>query len=247
MFSALHLAGLISFSISHCAFSCSPDLSIAAVFDDGDPEFSGKIAALDKMLRTLALPISQKQPYEFLPETVSELKSGFDGLLKSFPPESPPKIIYDAGLWKDYHAQLTRFGDSIGAFASKGDGESFHSEVQKIEDLFTMIYRNRGKRDHRLLYPSLKPFRKNPSGLSLDTLGEMRRKLRSTLAMMSPRDDNERRIRDLIAEMDGILVTVEKAVSGDPGELRVTFSQALSDVLRIENGILNLRWFSSSR
>lgn len=242
----LALLGVFSVSWLHFAGACSPDLLIAAVFDDGDPDFSFKIAALDKLLRTLALPISQKKPYEFTPAAVTEIRTRFAELFISFPPGNPPKIIYDPGLWKDYHTQLTRFGDSIGSLAAKGDGETFHGEVQKIEDLFTMIYRNRGKRDHRLLYPHLKPFRKNPSSLSASALAEMRRKLGVILGMMTPQDETEQRIHDLIKELEVIVASVEKALTGDSVEFRVTFSQALSEVLRIENGILNLRWFSST-
>ena len=223
-------------------FPCSVELSIALVFEEGDQKFSDIVVDIDKLLRKVAIPISQGQTIEFPADYYATLTPLFSQLAV-YDLSRPPAFIYDQNLWNEYHGSLRELSARILSNIRLGNKREFHDAVQKIEDVFLTIYRNRGKRDHRIIYPSLVEFRKNPDKITLADMDSLLNKVSRSIELMQPNGSTEDEIHSNMKKMKILLEKLRQRVEKPEPSFEVFFEEVLSDIMRIENAILNLRWF----
>jgi hypothetical protein len=229
-------------------FSCSPELSIITVFQDFDLNFSDIVSNIDRLIRIKALQINLGQKVIFEKEYSIELEHYIKRFKREYNLDNPPDMIYDSQLWNGYYYEFNTLSQKLLNSLSSNLYPEFHETVDKIEDLFLKMYKVRGKKDFRIVYPVLKKYRKNVNDITMDLFDSLLFKLDKTLSIMISKNDNEAKIKSKILELRKVINVFSKNFFKAAGAIsdkeKIILTEIFfNDILRIENSILNLKWF----
>lgn len=244
LMAAVTVIALFHICLPGTVSACSVELSIALVFEEGDKGFSEVITDIDKLLRTVAIPISQGETVEISDDYGPSLEPLFNKLLTQYSENHAPEFIYDENLWKEYHAQVKALVEEISGHIKARRNMPFHDAVQKLEEVLLTIYRNRGKKDYRVVYPLIAGYRDDPAKLTVEDMDLILKKVRRSISIMQPNTADEKQMKGLMEQMEKLLVELRQKVAEGGKGMVSYFEGFISDIMRLENAILNMRWFA---
>lgn len=230
--------------VAGTSLACSPDLSIIAVFEDFDTSFSDIVSKIDTLIRKKAIIINMNSKVDFDKVYITDLNNLFFLFLKTFSKNTPPKMIYDKKLWQNYRKSFIYLSRKIVDSAQKNKFKLFHNLVDEFENLLLKMYKVRGKKTHRILYPLLIKFRRNPSKLKSEILLDCITKLETLISVLSVKNKQEEKLLERIIELKNLTVAFNCSFFSCKAEKqRIELETYFSELIRIENSILNMRWF----